>query len=73
MRGYLTVKKRRYQLDMPPLGALGDEPLAAILTYLRREWEHGAEPISTDFLKAIREKEARRTDAWTEQELLKIP
>ena len=47
--------------------------VAAILTYLRREWEHGAEPISTDFLKAIREKEARRTDSWTEQELLKIP
>ena len=73
VRGYLTVKKRRYQLDMPPLGALGDEPLAAILTYLRREWEHGAEPISPDFLKAVREKEARRTDSWTEQELLKIP
>ena len=73
VRGYITVKKRRYQLDMPPLGALGDEPLAAILTYLRREWEHGAEPVSADFLKAVREKEARRTDSWTEQELLKIP
>lgn len=73
VRGYLTVKKKRYQLDMPPLGALGDEPLAAILTYLRREWEHGAEPITPDFLKAVREKEARRTDSWTEQELLKIP
>ena len=73
VRGYITVKKKRYQLDMPPLGALGDEPLAAILTYLRREWEHGAEPIAPDFLKAVREKEARRTDSWTEQELLKIP
>ena len=73
VRGYITVKKKRYQLDMPPLGALGDEPLAAILTYLRREWEHGAEPITPDFLKAVREKEARRTDSWTEQELLKIP
>lgn len=73
VRGYITVKKRRHQLDMPPLGALGDEPLAAILTYLRREWEHGAEPVTPDFLKAVREKEARRTDSWTEQELLKIP
>jgi mono/diheme cytochrome c family protein len=73
VRGYITVKKRRHQLDMPPLGALGDEPLAAILTYIRREWEHGAEPISPEFLKSVREKEARRTDSWTEQELLKIP
>ncbi len=73
VRGYITVKKRRYQLDMPPLGALGDEPLAAILTYIRREWEHGAEPIAPDFLKAVRAKEAQRTDSWTEQELLKIP
>ncbi|MGV3663431.1 MAG: DUF7133 domain-containing protein, partial [Prosthecobacter sp.] len=73
VRGYITVKKRRHQLDMPPLGALGDEPLAAILTYLRREWEHGAEPVTPDFLKAVRKKEARRTDSWTEQELLKIP
>lgn len=73
VRGYITVKKKRYQLDMPPLGALGDEPLAAILTYLRREWEHGAEPIAPEFLKAVREKEARRTDSWTEQELLKLP
>jgi mono/diheme cytochrome c family protein/glucose/arabinose dehydrogenase len=73
VRGYITVKKRRYQLDMPPLGALGDEPLAAILTYIRREWEHGADPISPEFLKAVREKEAGRTDSWTEKELLRIP
>jgi mono/diheme cytochrome c family protein/glucose/arabinose dehydrogenase len=73
VRGYITVKKKRYQLDMPPLGALGDEPLAAILTYIRREWEHGAEPITPEFLKEVREKESRRTDSWTEKELLQFP
>lgn len=72
VRGYITVKGRRYQLDMPPLGALGDEPIAAVLTYLRREWGHGADPISPDFVKKVREKEAARTDSWTEKELLKI-
>lgn len=72
VRGYIKVKGRRYQLDMPPLGALGDEPLAAILTYLRREWEHGAEPITQEFLQQVRKKESRRTDSWTEAELLKI-
>jgi len=72
VRGYINVKGRRYQLDMPPLGALGDEPLAAILTYLRREWEHGAEPITQEFLQQVRQKESQRTDSWTEKELLKI-
>lgn len=72
VRGYITVKGRRYQLDMPPLGALGDEPIAAVLTYLRREWGHGADPVSADFVKGVREKESGRTDSWTEKELLKI-
>lgn len=72
VRGYIKVKGRRYQLDMPPLGALGDEPIAAVLTYLRREWGHDADPIAPEFIEAVRKKEAGRTDSWTEKELLKI-
>jgi putative membrane-bound dehydrogenase-like protein len=71
--GPLTVLDMQWRLDMPALGALGDEAIAAILTYLRREWGHGAPPVSPETVGAIREGTKGRTSAWTEAELLKIP
>jgi hypothetical protein len=47
--------------------------MADVLTYIRREWNHGADPVSADFVQAIRKKESSRQDAWTEPELLAIP
>jgi mono/diheme cytochrome c family protein/glucose/arabinose dehydrogenase len=73
VRGPLKVKGSTYQLDMPPMGIFGDEQLAAILTYIRREWEHGADPISPEQVKAIRAAESKRQDSWTQEELLKLP
>jgi len=73
VRGPLKVKGATYSLDMPPMGIFGDEQLAAILTYIRREWEHGAEPVSPDQVKSIRAAEAKRQDSWTQDELLKLP
>lgn len=73
VRGPIKVKGATYSLDMPPMGIFGDEQLAAILTYIRREWEHGAEPISPEQVKAIRAAEAKRQDSWTQEELLKLP
>lgn len=73
VRGPIKVKGATYSLDMPPMGVFGDEQLAAILTYIRREWEHGAEPISPEQVKAIRAQEAKRQDSWTQEELLKLP
>ena len=58
---------------MPALGILEDEALAAILTYIRREWNHTATPIDPAFIQEMRQKQATRTDAWTAPELLKIP
>lgn len=73
VRGPIKVKGTTYSLDMPPLGVFGDEQIAAILTYIRREWEHGAEPISPAQVNAIRDAEAKRQDSWTQDELLKLP
>ena len=73
VRGPIEVAGHRYGLDMPAWGALNDEHIASILTYIRREWGHTAAPVETDTVKQIRAKVADRRDAWTQPELLKIP
>lgn len=72
LRGPVKVKGVQYTLDMPAAGFLTDEQIAGVLTYIRREWDHEASPVSTDFVKKVREETKGRTDAWTEPELLKI-
>ena len=40
---------------MPPLGgALNDEQIASVLTYIRREWGHTASPVAPDDVVEIR-------------------
>jgi mono/diheme cytochrome c family protein len=73
VRGPIQVAKRNYRLDMPPWGVLDDASLAAIFTYLRREWGHTAAPIDAETIKRIRAAIADRHDAWTQPELLAIP
>ena len=72
--GKLEVKGRAYDMDMPAFGAaFTDEQVASILTYIRRNWDHGAAPVSPDTIKAVRSETAKREEAWTQAELLKIP
>jgi mono/diheme cytochrome c family protein/glucose/arabinose dehydrogenase len=55
---------------MPPLAAaLGDEQIAAVLTYIRREWGHTASAVSPDDVKEIRGLTRTRTRPWTAGEL----
>jgi mono/diheme cytochrome c family protein len=39
---------------MPPLSALTDDQLSAILTYVRQAWGNAASPISPETVKARR-------------------
>jgi mono/diheme cytochrome c family protein len=73
VRGPIKVGNRNYRLDMPPWGVLDDASLAAIFTYLRREWGHTSAPVDPATIKAIRAAIADRHDAWTQAELLAIP
>jgi mono/diheme cytochrome c family protein/glucose/arabinose dehydrogenase len=73
LRGPITVKGKKYELEMPPVGVLEDEQIAGALTYIRREWGHTASPVTPDFVKKVREATSKREEAWTERELLKIP
>ena len=71
LRGPIKVKGMTYSYDMPAAGFLTDEQIAGVLTYIRREWDHEASPVSVDLVKQIRGETKGRTDAWTEPELLK--
>ncbi|MEY2880273.1 MAG: hypothetical protein RLZZ15_2653 [Verrucomicrobiota bacterium] len=73
VRGPLKVDGRTYNLDMPPFGVLTDEQLAALSTYLRREWGNTGTPVSADQVRAIRAETAKRAEPWTQDELLKVP
>lgn len=73
LRGPIKVKGETFELDMPTLGVLDDEQIAAALTYVRREWGHGYEPVTPEAVKKVREATASREDAWTMLELLKVP
>jgi len=69
LRGPVKVKGVQYSLDMPAAGFLTDEQVAGVLTYIRREWDHEASPVTPDFVAKVRLANARRTDAWTAPEL----
>lgn len=58
---------------MPPLGAsLNDDQIAAVLTYIRREWGHQASPVTAADVKEIRGMTSTRKRPWTEAELAKL-
>jgi hypothetical protein len=55
---------------MPPLAsALSDEQIAAVLTYIRREWGHTAPAVAAEDVREIRGLTKTRRRPWTDQEL----
>jgi mono/diheme cytochrome c family protein/glucose/arabinose dehydrogenase len=70
LSGPIKVNGQPWSLEMPPLGAaLSDEQIAGVVTYLRREWEHGATPVSPKTVADLRARHKDRTKAWTAEEL----
>lgn len=58
---------------MPPLASvLSDDQIAAVLTYIRREWGQTGSPVDSATVKQIRALTAGRTRPWTDQELARI-
>lgn len=73
LTGPIRVKGVGWYLDMPGMGMFDDEQIASILTYIRREWDHGGPTVKTDAVKKIRAETANRQEAWSSAELLEIP
>lgn len=74
VRDAITVKGVRYELNMPALAeALDDRQIADVLSYVRREWGHTADPVEVETVRKVRMVESNREDSWTQGELLRIP
>src|SRR6185369_10720645 len=70
LRGPIVVLGREHTGDMPAFKALEDDQLAAVLTYVRREWGHTASPISAAEVKAVRDETKDQIDSSSARELL---
>ena len=68
LEGPLEVDGTLWQLEMPAYVA-SFEDLAAVATYVRREWGHGADPVDADTVDAVDASCADRRRAWTVEEL----
>jgi mono/diheme cytochrome c family protein len=56
---------------MPPVGStLNDEQIAAVLTYIRREWGQDGSPVDAATVGKTREMVAARTRPWKHDELM---
>jgi mono/diheme cytochrome c family protein len=72
MRVILAGKEGSIGL-MPPQGqTLSDEQIAALLTYVRREWGHTASPVAPADVKEVRGMTSSRKTPWTEAELTRL-
>ncbi len=59
-------------LVMPPLAALDDESLAGALTFVRRSWGHGFDPVDPALIAKTRQETAGRSEPWSDKELAKL-
>jgi mono/diheme cytochrome c family protein/glucose/arabinose dehydrogenase len=58
---------------MPPVGSvLNDQQIAAVLTYIRREWGQTGSPVDPAVVAQVRPLTVGRTRPWTDDELAKI-
>ena len=58
---------------MPPLGgSLTDDQIAAVLTYVRREWGQIGAPVTPADVRSARAAARTRTRPWTNEELLAL-
>ena len=73
LQGPIQVKGSTFNNAMPTWSMLTDEQIAAVLTYVRSEWGNSAPPIPADYVKAMREQTASRTEPWTPKDLQAIP
>ncbi|MFT4690634.1 MAG: mono/diheme cytochrome c family protein [Limisphaerales bacterium] len=73
--GPLVIKGTEWNLVMPGQKnnpTLTDKNIAAILTYIRREWDHTADVVNAKSVAKVRAATSDRALPWTVRELQKI-
>lgn len=61
INGEIEVKGHKYSGAMPAFSALGDDELAAVLSYIRSDWGNRAPAVKTETVKTLREASKGRT------------
>jgi mono/diheme cytochrome c family protein len=69
LTGPITVNGAQYNMEMPALPTLTDAEVAAVLTYVRRAWEHTADPVGEELVARVRRETEGRAALWTAKEL----
>ncbi|MBC7979991.1 MAG: c-type cytochrome [Armatimonadetes bacterium] len=73
LHGPAEISGKTYNLEMPPQGAvLGDDLIAAILTYVNSSWGNSGMNVTPELVKNTRAEMASRSTPWTAPEILKI-
>ena len=73
LTGPIKIGKQTFESEMPALKSLDDEQIAAVLTYVRREWGHESSPVDPTLVAKVRKETAGRGDQqWTADELSKV-
>jgi mono/diheme cytochrome c family protein len=72
LTGPIQVKGQEWNLTMPPWrDNFSDDQIAAVLTFIRSQWDNKAGPIKPEWVKAARAE--GRAGYETSDQLLKIP
>jgi mono/diheme cytochrome c family protein len=68
LTGPIEVGGKEWDLEMP-VYAPDAQHVADVLTYVRREWGHGADPVTLEDVRGVQEEMKARTRPWTAKEL----
>ncbi len=68
LRGVVTLDNLTWDAEMPS-HSFSDEDTASVLTYIRRAWNHGADPVAPEQVRKVREAHAARRGPWHVSEL----
>lgn len=70
LSGPINVHGHDFDLNMPNVADWKDRDIAAVLTFVRQNWDNKADPISEDLVKKTREEIKDRHKPWTGDEIL---
>ncbi len=68
LRGPLTLDNVTWDAEMPS-HSFDDEDTASVLTYIRRAWNHGADPVAPELVRRVRDASSSRRGPWHVSEL----
>lgn len=68
LQGPIEVRGNSYDGVMTPFSHLSDQQVAAVLTYIRQEWDNDASEVTEEEVAAVRSEVGTRPQ-WTAEEL----